>query len=335
MDFRSLASVGLALTATACARPAMQPATAPARPDPARQAVPQPTEAAATPRTGAPATAATDVPVGDRKAADPPAAEVATAASDEPEAAPTEGVASAGDEPRDDPFLELDKDPPCPDEMALVNERVCVDRWEAALVEVMASGEERDWSPYKSASKTGITVRAVSRPMVVPQGYISGLEADAACQASGKRLCTVNEWESACRGPKNTTYPYGHKRRKYVCSDDSRKVHPVAEVTQRFGLPKERMWYEGMEHPMINQLDKTLRKTGERDKCTNALGIFDMVGNLHEWIADPKGTFRGGFYLDTKINGEGCNYATTAHSKGYSDYSTGFRCCMDAKLDDE
>jgi hypothetical protein len=55
-----------------------------------------------------------------------------------------------------------------------------------------------------------------------------------------------------------------------------------------------------------------------------------MVGNLHEWIEDPEGTFRGGFYMDTLINGEGCDYATTAHSKKYHDYSTGFRCCMDA-----
>ena len=55
-----------------------------------------------------------------------------------------------------------------------------------------------------------------------------------------------------------------------------------------------------------------------------------MVGNLHEWIEDPRGTFRGGFYLDTRHNGEGCTYATTAHSVKYHDYSTGFRCCLDA-----
>ena len=52
-----------------------------------------------------------------------------------------------------------------------------------------------------------------------------------------------------------------------------------------------------------------------------------MMGNLHEWTADPAGTFRGGFYADTRVNGDGCGYRTTAHSAGYSDYSTGFRCC--------
>ena len=52
-----------------------------------------------------------------------------------------------------------------------------------------------------------------------------------------------------------------------------------------------------------------------------------MVGNLHEWTSATNATFRGGYYLDTKINGEGCNYKTTAHGAKYRDYSTGFRCC--------
>jgi hypothetical protein len=52
-----------------------------------------------------------------------------------------------------------------------------------------------------------------------------------------------------------------------------------------------------------------------------------MVGNIHEWTDDA--SFRGGYYLDTQMNGEGCDYRTTAHSANYYDYSTGFRCCAD------
>ena len=66
---------------------------------------------------------------------------------------------------------------------------------------------------------------------------------------------------------------------------------------------------------------------GARDECVTAEGAFDMMGNLHEWTADPAGTFRGGFYVDTAINGNGCLYATTAHDVSHWDYSTGFRCC--------
>ena len=52
-----------------------------------------------------------------------------------------------------------------------------------------------------------------------------------------------------------------------------------------------------------------------------------MVGNLHEWTSDPNGQFRGGYYMDTHRNGDGCFYKTTAHTPSYRDYSTGFRCC--------
>ena len=54
---------------------------------------------------------------------------------------------------------------------------------------------------------------------------------------------------------------------------------------------------------------------------------FCVHGNLHEWVADAEGVFRGGFYVDAVINGAGCSYRTSAHSRGYHDYSTGFRCC--------
>ena len=68
---------------------------------------------------------------------------------------------------------------------------------------------------------------------------------------------------------------------------------------------------------------------GVLEKRKNSFGVFDMVGNVHEWVADPNGTFRGGYYLDTTLNGEGCNYRTDAHDATYHDYSTGFRCCAD------
>lgn len=33
--------------------------------------------------------------------------------------------------------------------------------------------------------------------------------------------------------------------------------------------------------------------------------------------------------VDTRLNGAGCLYATTAHDVSHADYSTGFRCCAD------
>jgi hypothetical protein len=82
-----------------------------------------------------------------------------------------------------------------------------------------------------------------------------------------------------------------------------------------------------MNDPRLNQMENTVEATGAAAACTNEYGVTDMVGNVHEWADD--GAFHGGYYLDTKINGEGCDYKTTAHAKSYYDYSTGFRCCAD------
>jgi formylglycine-generating enzyme len=217
----------------------------------------------------------------------------------------------------------------CSVEMALVDGRVCVDRWEGSLVERVANGNERGWSPYQPVDGMEARMRAVSRPGVIPQGYISGEQAARACAASGKRLCSAEEWESACRGSRRTQFPYGEDRRARVCNDDIRSRHPVVEVGMILGIPESRLWYDGMNQPLINQLPDSLLETGARTECTNDYGVFDMVGNLHEWISDPSGTFRGGYYMDTTINGDGCSYATTAHGFTYHDYSTGFRCCAD------
>lgn len=216
----------------------------------------------------------------------------------------------------------------CPIEMALVADRVCVDRWEATITRLEA-GKEMPLSPYLSLDHVEGTLRAVSKAGVVPQGYISGHQAERACRSAGKRLCTASEWELGCRGPKGTQFPYGAERRERVCNDDVRSHHPVVEATRREGLPGDKTWLDGMNLSAINQLPDTLAKAGERTECVSSEGLYDMVGNLHEWVADADGTFRGGYYMDTTRNGDGCSYQTTAHDFEYHDYSTGFRCCAD------
>lgn len=230
-----------------------------------------------------------------------------------------------------DPHLTMAEPPRCPAEMAVLPPHACIDRWEASLVELLPGGQERAWSPYREVTnRTKARLRAVSIPGVPPQGYISGVHAARACAEAGKRLCGADEWEAACRGANRTRFPYGEERRQGACNDDKRRRHPVIEVTRKLGLPEEDTWKANMHHPLINQLADTVDLTGERSECTNELGVFDMVGNLHEWVDDASGTFRGGYYMDTSINGDGCSYATKAHGMGYQDYSTGFRCCMDA-----
>jgi hypothetical protein len=206
---------------------------------------------------------------------------------------------------------------PCPSSMALVG-RTCVDRWEASLVEVHADGSETAFSAHDAPS--GHKVRAVSRSGVAPQAHISMVDAQRACKASGKRLCHAQEWKTACRGPENTTYPYGRSHVDNACVDTNR-TSPMAVL--HHGEHTDRT----LNDPAANQVANTIEPTGASAQCTNGYGVYDMVGNVHEWTDD--GHFHGGYYLDTKLNGPGCEYVTTAHAKTYYDYSTGFRCCAD------
>lgn len=204
----------------------------------------------------------------------------------------------------------------CPAGMVRVS-TFCIDQYEAFLEEV----DGGSWCPFVNPGSA--LVRARSAAGAIPQGFINQTQATAACTRAGKRLCTDTEWLRACRGPSSFTYPYGNTRVTGVCND-RRSVHPAIEL---YGTSAS--WiYSHIDSPCLNQLDGGLAPSGAFAGCTSAENVFDLMGNLHEWTADPAGTFRGGFYVDTVINGNGCLYTTTAHDVSHWDYSTGFRCCF-------
>jgi sulfatase modifying factor 1 len=205
--------------------------------------------------------------------------------------------------------------------MATIESRFCIDRWEASLVELTMDGE-RPFSPYDSPGKR--VVRAVTAAGSVPQGYISRDQADVACRASRKRLCNEDEWELACRGDPPRAFPYGDVRDRGACNDIG-----ISPLRALYREGPEMYFPEPMNDPRLNQQPRTLARAGQFSRCTNGFGVFDMVGNLHEWVMSSRPTFRGGYYQDTHRNGDGCAYRTTAHMANYHDYSTGFRCCSD------
>ena len=52
--------------------------------------------------------------------------------------------------------------------------------------------------------------------------------------------------------------------------------------------------------------------------------VFDLVGNLDEWVEDSM--FLGGFYARSTT--KGCDAQISSHAQNYFDYSTGTRCCQ-------
>ena len=215
----------------------------------------------------------------------------------------------------------------------------CIDRWEDSIELLKADGSATLRPGNLKVDGIEDQVRAVSVSGRKPQGYISGKQAAKACERAGKRLCQIDEWVTACRGPKHTIYPYGDVRKAKVCNDRYKKLdyHPVVRLFKAEAPPgtdPKMMWHPSwMNDPRLHEMSHSVVKTGAFEACTNEYGVYDMVGNLHEWVADPDGTFFGGYLMDTYQNGQGCEYRTIFHPYDYHDYSTGFRCCRDPNWD--
>jgi sulfatase modifying factor 1 len=211
-------------------------------------------------------------------------------------------------------------------------ERFCIDKYEAHVVELDARGEEHPHSPYQ-VIPDGMRIRAKVALGVVPQAYISQVQAAAACANAGKRLCKSEEFVRACQGKnKNDFYPYGGQERKAGYCNEGKGSF----VAAAFGADFEKLTYANFNDPRLNQMAHGLAKTGAYARCVSPDGAYDMVGNLHEWVDEPPdgnghGRFRGGWYGDAEQNLPGCYYVTSAHEPTYHDYSTGLRCCADAR----
>src|SRR4051812_27421198 len=165
--------------------------------------------------------------------------------------------------------------------------------------------------------------RAVSEAGAVPQAYLSYHLAKRACENAHKRLCSKEEWVTACRGQTGTQFPYGDSFRAGRCNV-RRAVHPghVLHASSSLGLldPRLNLVEEGD--------DPLLRLTGATVSCASEWStekIYDMVGNLDEWVEDKM--FLGGFYA--RATSKGCDAQVSSHAESYFDYSTGTRCCAD------
>ena len=109
---------------------------------------------------------------------------------------------------------------------------------------------------YEAASPAGGT-DATGPPRIaaglLPWTGLTHGQASAACaRLAGGRLCTHQEWLAACQGPAGRPFPYGGQRQPGWCNDYHAGAGP--------------------------------QPTGDAHRCVTPEGVYDLVGNVAEWI---------------------------------------------------
>ncbi len=164
---------------------------------------------------------------------------------------------------------------------------------------------------YEAPNKKG------ARPFVMR----SYEEAARWCGRQRKRPCSEQEWETACEGPEWLPWVYGWANGKRVCVCD--RAWKQVDFGKFGGGPdaakeeSDRLWQGA--------------PSGSRPGCVSPFGIFDMMGNVEEWVSSRKtrrhpGALMGGFWAKRWT---GCRGTNDAHEPTFQFYETGFRCCAD------
>ena len=133
----------------------------------------------------------------------------------------------------------------------------------------------------------------------IPQTNLTRDGAKALCESDGKRLCTELELERACKGPGNTTYPYGNDYRPAVCATGERRG---------------------------------IVPNGFNATCKSAFGVPDLAGSIWVWTASDWGRGTEGLVSQRGGNGApGELIARCANGRAQKPQAqaldVGVRCC--------
>jgi hypothetical protein len=132
-----------------------------------------------------------------------------------------------------------------------------------------------------------------------PRNMVSQDAASHLCESVGKRLCSIEEWQAACKGNSNSRYPYGSAYNQTKCATDLKSA-------------------------------KEPNRSGFKEHCRSWHGMYDMSGNVWEWTSTP--AQREGLFL---VAGGAWNTQnkSSCTETSYSFYPqneypfVGFRCC--------
>jgi hypothetical protein len=167
-----------------------------------------------------------------------------------------------------------------------------------------------------------------------PATMVSWYGAQATCETRGKRLCWASEWTAACEGPEHTPFPYGWARDHDKCNFDNFYIDPARSHGGKGPL----LMYSrdaGVRGPELARLDQSV-PSGSIASCRSGFGVFDMTGNVDEWVTSDRPPVEQSKWSGLKGGGWGhvrsqCRPMTASHDPSFAYYFVGFRCCKDAE----
>jgi eukaryotic-like serine/threonine-protein kinase len=148
-----------------------------------------------------------------------------------------------------------------------------------------------------------------NRRYELPRVAVSWTEAERLCREAGKRLCAEDEWERACTMGRGWRFSYGPKYIPHRCNTE-----------QEVGAKQ------------------AIAPVGSRFECRNRYSVFDLNGNVSEWVDSHSdqpnggvGIVRGGTAWRGAEYGGDC-YSRHAHPVEDTQWEDdGFRCCADSR----
>ena len=136
-----------------------------------------------------------------------------------------------------------------------------------------------------------------NQPDATPKDMVSQEEAARICKNEGKHLCSIEEWQAACRGKDGFKYSYGKSYKQNKCNTNT----------------------------------KTAKRSGRKTQCRSWYGMYDMNGNLWEWTSStskqhPDKYLVAGGAWNTN-NESSCSESKFSFYPQNQYPSVGFRCC--------
>ena len=141
---------------------------------------------------------------------------------------------------------------------------------------------------------TGVT-NACNYVGTKPWTNVTFEDAKYACENAGKRLCTKEEWLMACTA--GGEYPYGNTYAEDKCN-----------------------------------VSDYIMDTGSKAECKTPAGVYDLSGNVSEWVADGQVAALAGGDHYSVADDLACEYSVKKIEEPDRlpvTPSIGFRCCQD------